>query len=48
MFRLNDAEHVVSATCIEDYEDEDTAQEEETAENADSITPAETTGENNA
>lgn len=48
MFRLNDAEHVVSATCIEDYEDEDMAQEEETAENADSITPAETTGENNA
>ncbi len=48
MFRLNDAEHVVSATCIEDYEDEDTAQEEETAENADNVTPAETTGENNA
>ena len=48
MFRLNDAEHVVSATCIEDYEDEDTAQEEETAENSDNVTPAETTGENNA
>lgn len=48
MFRFNDAEHVVSATCIEDYEDEDTAQEEETAENADNVTPAETTGENNA
>ncbi len=29
MFRLNDAEHVVSATCIEDYDDEteDTAEE---------------------
>lgn len=48
MFRLNDAEHVVSATCIEDYEDEDTAQEEETAENSDNVTPAKTTGENNA
>ena len=48
MFRFNDAEHVVSATCIEDYEDEDTAQEEETAENSDNVTPAETTGENNA
>ncbi len=48
MFRLNDAEHVVSATCIEDYEDEETAQEKETAENADNVTPAETTGENNA
>lgn len=48
MFRLNDAEHVVSATCIEDYENEDTAQEEETAENSDNVTPAETTGENNA
>ena len=34
MFRLNDAEHVVSATCIEDYEDEqdDETESGETAE----------------
>ncbi|MGN1078784.1 MAG: DNA gyrase subunit A [Alphaproteobacteria bacterium] len=48
MFRLSDAEHVVSATCIEDYEDEDTAQEEEAAENTNSVSPVENTGENNA
>lgn len=29
LFRLNDAEHVVSATCIEDYEDETPETEEE-------------------
>ncbi|MGN0905016.1 MAG: DNA gyrase subunit A [Alphaproteobacteria bacterium] len=38
LFRLNDAEHVVSATCIEDYEDgeetvENEASEAETADN---------------
>lgn len=48
MFRLSDAEHVVSATCIEDYEDEDAAQEEEAAENTNSVSPVENTGENNA
>lgn len=48
MFRLSDAEHVVSATCIEDYEDEDAAQEEETAENTDNVASVENTGENDA
>jgi len=32
MFRLNDAEHVVSATCIEDYDDETEETAEETAD----------------
>lgn len=34
MFRLNDAEHVVSATCIEDYDDEDIENAEESGEEA--------------
>ena len=29
MFRLNDSEHVVSATCIEDYDDAQTGGEEQ-------------------
>ena len=44
MFRLSDAEHVVSATCIEDYEEEGAPEEE--AENENSLNPAENTGEN--
>lgn len=42
MFRLSDAEHVVSATCIEDYEEEGAPEEE--AENG--LNSAENTGEN--
>ena len=34
MFRLNDAEHVVSATCIEEYDDEEGVDDAETAETA--------------
>lgn len=44
MFRLSDAEHVVSATCIEDYEEEGAPEEE--AENENGLNPAENTGEN--
>lgn len=44
MFRLSDAEHVVSATCIEDYEEEGALEEE--AENENGLNPAENTGEN--
>lgn len=32
MFRLNDAEHVVSATCIEDYEDDQSEEEADETE----------------
>ena len=47
MFRLSDAERVVSATCIEDYEDdaEETGEGEEPAENQETAQPVE--GENN-
>jgi len=38
MFRLNDAEHVVSATCIEEYDDEEGVDDAETVEIAE--TPA--------
>lgn len=52
MFRLNDAEHVVSATCIEDYEDTDAGEEGEEVDFSDSsaveAVPSETNGENNA
>lgn len=34
MFRLNDAEHVVSATCIEEYDDEEGVDDAETTETA--------------
>ena len=34
MFRLNDAEHVVSATCIEDYDDEEALETPDNAEDA--------------
>lgn len=34
MFRLNDAEHVVSATCIEDYDDEESLETPDNAEDA--------------
>ena len=48
MFRLSDAERVVSATCIEDYEDdaEETGEGEEPAENQGTAQPIEE--ENNA
>ena len=39
MFRLSDAEHVVSATCIEDYDDEDI----ENAEEAEEVSAVEAT-----
>ncbi len=48
MFRLSDAERVVSATCIEDYEDdtEEAGEGEEPAENQETALPVE--GEDNA
>ena len=48
MFRLSDAERVVSATCIEDYEDdtEEAGEGEEPTENQETVQPVE--GENNA
>ncbi|MBO4521531.1 MAG: DNA gyrase subunit A [Alphaproteobacteria bacterium] len=48
MFRLSDAERVVSATCIEDYEDdtEEAGEGEEPTENQETAQPVE--GENNA
>ena len=40
MFRLSDAEHVVSATCIEDYAEEEAESEEMQEDNTDTSTTA--------